>query len=261
MSHSGFGPQLKTLRQELGLSQGALALALDSTQRHVSFLETGRSAPSREMVGRIATNLSLSAGQRATLFEASGYHSPYPRRAPGSDDVKSALDMMERQILGHWSFPGFVLDASWNVLRTNGPGQRMLEAVGQGTNAPVNILELLLSDAMRPRIVNWEEASAAIYFRLQEASNRNPDLATVLETATRRGVFAHVLHHIINQDDVPIFVPIELEMPGIGTLRISSLLGHLASVHDAVVEGCEIELVVPLDQAAADGLRTLFDNA
>ena len=258
MSHSGFGPQLKSLRQELGLSQGALALALDSTQRHVSFLETGRSAPSREMVGRIATSLSLSAGQRATLFEASGFHSPYPRRAPGSEDVKAALDMMERQIIGHWPFPGFVLDAHWNVLRSNQPGQRMLATVGQGTNGPANILEMLLSDAMRPRIVNWEEASAAIYFRLQHAATRSTNLANVLERAKRRGVFTHVLRHIISQEDVPIFVPIELDMPGIGPLRISSLLGHLASVHDSVVEGCEVELVVPIDEAAAEGLRTLF---
>lgn len=94
-----FGPVLSSLRHELGLSQSAIAARLGTTQRHVSFLETGRSQPSRAMLGRLVTDLNLSAGQRAALFAASNLRNPYKRRDFSSTEVAETLDMIEHRLL------------------------------------------------------------------------------------------------------------------------------------------------------------------
>ena len=242
-----FGAALKLLRRELGLSQAALALALDTTQRHVSFLETGRSQPSRDMVGRIATGLSLSAGQRAALFDASGFRNPYPSRTIASDDVKATLDLIATRILRHWPFPAFVMDRSWNVLRMNDRARRMFDRLMPPVSGQTNFLELFLSENFRNLVVNWEEASAALYFRLQAAALQSEAIANALATAKARGDFAHIGEMLTGQEEMPIFVPTMLRTPA-GILRMSSFLGRLGAVHDALVEGFEVELMVPLDE-------------
>ena len=135
---SDFGHALKHLRAELKLAQSELAGAVGSTQRHISFLETGRSRPSPEMVRRLATELNLNAGQRAALFEASGMKNPFKKRSFSSEEVRAALDMIERHVLSNWPFPAFVLDEDWNLLRTNPAAEAMLAGVdGRGRAQPV----------------------------------------------------------------------------------------------------------------------------
>lgn len=256
MPHSAFGQTLKTLRAELGLSQSALALAIDSTQRHVSFLETGRSAPSREMVSRITSQLSLSAGQGATLFEASGFRYPDPSADFEAGAMNDVLDRIERHVLGNWPFPGFVLDAQWNVLRSNPPADVFLGNMFGGQNTRFNLLQLFLSAQFRQMIQNWDEASTALYFRMQAAAAQSPDVAELLGQAMREGHFDGVKSQA--GQDVPIYVPIALQVPGVGLLQVSSMLGRLASVHDAAVEGFEIELMTPMDVESEMALRAML---
>ena len=90
-----FGPVLKDIRNAMGLSQAGLAGELESTQRHLSFLETGRSRPSPGFVSRICRVLDLSIAQRINLYEAAGFHSPYQRRNLRSAEIMQALDTME----------------------------------------------------------------------------------------------------------------------------------------------------------------------
>ncbi|MGH1332179.1 MAG: helix-turn-helix domain-containing protein [Paracoccaceae bacterium] len=243
-----FGKHLRQMRRDLGLSQFDLALALGSTQRHISFLETGRSEPSRAMILRIATELSLSMAQRAALFTASGFHSPFAQHAPNSDEVAQALDLIEARVLTHWPFPGFVLDKSWNILRLNKPAQNMFGPFAPPSNEPLNLLALFLSDPFRALIENWPQASTAFYFRLLEAQDHSPKVAQAFAQARKDGHFDHIAAELTDPVDQPIFVPIKVNFPGAAQpLQITSLIGRLANVHDAVVEGIEVELMVPLD--------------
>ena len=116
---TSFGHVLKDIRAARGLSQTALALALDSTQRHVSFLETGRSLPTGSFLSRICRAMSLNIAQRINLYDASGLANPYVSRDMGSDEIRDALDMIEKRVLKNWPFPALVLDPDWNVLRQN----------------------------------------------------------------------------------------------------------------------------------------------
>lgn len=125
-----FGDALRAVRRELGLSQEAVAHAVRTTQRHVSFLETGRSEPTRAMLGRLVAGLGLTAAQRAALFAASGFRNPYPPRTLDGAELQAVLDLMSRQVLRHWPFPAFVVDRDWNFLRTNDAGARMVASFG-----------------------------------------------------------------------------------------------------------------------------------
>lgn len=253
---SEFGGALKRLRAELGMAQSDLAGAIGSTQRHVSFLETGRSRATPEMVRRLATELSLSAGQRAALFEASGLRNPYKARDFGSSEIAAALDMIEHRLLANWPFPAFVLDEAWTVLRANAPAETMLSVLGGGESER-NLFRIFLSEEFIGKITNWETAGAAIYFRLLAGAAKSAELGEIFETARRMGRFDGVAANL-GRDEIPIFVPVELELPGGARLRLTSLLGQLATVHDALVEGFEIEMMVPMDAESEALLRRTF---
>lgn len=255
---SQFGTVLKHLRAEMGLSQEGLAGRLGSTQRHLSFLETGRSSPSRAFLARICSELSLSVGQRATLFEASGFTSPYKRRDFTSDEIVGALDMIEARVLSNWPFPAMVLDHHWTVLRSNSAADRMFMPFTQGGQEPVNLIELILSTDFRGLIVNWDEACLPFYYRLQAQSGHSDRADALFAQARQNGLFDGVQDRLKSPEEVPVFVPITMQLPNGAVVQMSSLVGRLASIQDALIEGFEIELMVPTDAASEDTMRALL---
>ncbi|MCT8159304.1 helix-turn-helix domain-containing protein [Pseudoruegeria sp. SHC-113] len=263
MEQTAFGPVLKSVRSALGLSQAALALELASTQRHISFLETGRAQPSRSFLVRLCAELRLSPGQRASLFAASGYANPYRMRELDSRDVTATLDMIEHRVLGNWPFPAFLLDKSWNILRRNAMAQHLFGAFLPGTeptNSPDNLLAVMLSPGFMGLIENWEDASAALFFRLQSAAARDATVAAIFDDARARGLFAHVEALLTDGRTVPVYIPVVIRPPGGASLRITSLLGQLATVQDEMVEGFDIELLIPEDAATEALLRQMGEG-
>ncbi len=247
----GFGAALRSVRHQLGLTQLALAQKISTTQRHVSFLETGRSAPSRRMLGRLCAELPLSDPQRRTLFRASGFENPFST-TPDPQARAAGLALLERRVLSHWPFPAFVLDHDWNLLRENAAGARLIATMGHERN----MLRILLSDGFRAFVTNWKEASTALFHRLQDAAARSAFVRETLDEALERGLFDHISPH----DPAPPtagILPIAIELPGGERLQITSLLGQLGALFDASLEGLDIELIVPLDDASEAPLRHL----
>jgi len=249
-----FGRALRSVRGDLGLTQEALAHAVGTTQRHLSFLETGRSAPTRAMLGRLVANLELTAAHRASLFAASGFRNPYPPRTLESHELQGVLDLMARQVLRHWPFPAFVVDRDWNFLRTNAPAARMLASFGGVTNMHA----LFLSPDFSAVVTNWEQASGSFYTRIQEVARRSPLVREALDRARADGHFDHVARVLGGTDEVPVYVPIEVELPDGSRMRFTSLYGRWVSVHDAVAEQFEVEMLVPLDEASEAAVATAF---
>lgn len=251
-----FGKTLKTLRRTLGISQLALAAQLSSTQRHLSFLETGRSKPTVGFLRRLCSELNLSAAQRSALFEASGLRNPYGERALSSAEITRALDMIERRILQNWPFPAFALDRDWTILRMNARAAYLFASFGfDFSNAAPSLLTVILSPAFRAGIHNWEDASLGLYFRLQSASGRNPAIAVGFAEARRNGVFDHIPALITGQHQAPVFTALEIGPPDGPVLRMTPFVGQLATLQDARLDGLEIEFMVPLDDASEDFLR------
>lgn len=255
---SPFGHVLSNIRTAFGLSQIALAHQLESTQRHISFLETGRSRPSLQFLSRICTQLNLSADQRSNLFAASGYANPYQARRFDDADVGATLDMIAQRVLANWPFPALVLDASWNILRMNVPAQIFFAGLGGGADNSPSFLRQILSPDFMAMIVNWDEVSPVLYFRLQAAAAHDDAIATAFSEAKAKGLFDHLPKLMIEQDRAPVYVPIRIRLPGGGTLNMTSLVGHIASVQDALVAGFEVELMIPTDDASEAAMRAML---
>src|ERR1041384_6904587 len=159
-----FGLRLKWWREQRGLSQLALSGATEISQRHLSFLESGRAEPSRDMVLRLCAVLDLPLRQQNALMLAAGF-APVWREsdlaAPELTQVNGALDYMLAQ---QEPYPAFVVDRRWNLLRANaGAGALVTFLLGAVPSGPVNLADALVApDVLRPFLENWEEV--AVHF-------------------------------------------------------------------------------------------------
>jgi len=209
-SSNGFGPALRALRQALGLSQLELAHRLGSTQRHVSFLETGRSRATPGFLQRLCTGLNLSTAQRGALFEASDLRNPYPARDPGDAEIAQTLELIERRVLRNWPFPAFALDRDWTVLRANAGARALFAGFGIDLAGPrPSLLALLLSPAFHSAIRNWQDASLGLYFRLQRVAEHVPEIAAAFQVARADGLFDHIPERLTAQGEAPVLIRIE----------------------------------------------------
>ncbi len=105
---------------------------------------------------------------------------------------------------------------------------------------------------------NWEAASASFYTRIREVARRSPSVRQALDEAIAEGCFDHVSRVLGGQGEVPVYVPIQVELPGGVRMGFTSLHGRWFSVHDAVAEHFEVELLVPLDRASEGAVSAVF---
>ena len=161
-----FGPMLRTWRRRRGASQLALALQSGVSQRHVSFLESGRARPSREMVVQLSTALDVPLRQRNEMLLAAGFAPAYRESnlaAPELAPVRQAIDFMLRQ---QEPYPAVVIDRLWNLLQANEAANAFTVFLFEGMPpAPPpgkgpNLLRWILDPkALRSKISNWEEVA------------------------------------------------------------------------------------------------------
>ncbi|MEM8731965.1 MAG: helix-turn-helix domain-containing protein [Pseudomonadota bacterium] len=244
---SAFGTVLKDIRSTHGLSQQALAARLGSTQRHVSFVETGRSQPTDYFVTRLCRTLDLTLAQRANLFEAAGLPAVYLQRDLDSDEVRAALDMLDSRVLAHWPFPALVLDPAWTIQRANTRFHDVFGPMFPPSNTVPSLLDLLLEPQVRARITNWPQAVEMFYYRMQSAATRHAQAAEVFARARASGMFEVLPSCLSDAGPAPVFIPLRFALPNGQNLEMTSLVGRLASAHDCLVEGLEVELFVPCD--------------
>ena len=164
-----FGPLLKEWRAFRRLSQLDLSLAADSSSRHVSFLETGRAQPSRDMVLKLAEALEVPLRERNTLLSGAGYAPMY--RESALDDaalapVRRALDFMLAQ---QEPFPALVV-RSWDLLLSNQAGMHLIGFLcgpdRPVSNAPPNVMHMMFDPHfLRPYIVDWENVARVVLHR------------------------------------------------------------------------------------------------
>ena len=185
MTATGVGALLRDWRQRRHLSQLDLALDAGISARHLSFVETGRSRPSPEMVLQLADQLEVPLRDRNQLLLAAGYAPMYGQRAldePEMAPVREALDLVLR---GHEPYPAVVVDRGWNMVAANSSVAVLTEGVAPELLAPpANVLRLSLHpDGVAPRIVNLGEWRAHLLERLgrEVILTGDEELAALLE--------------------------------------------------------------------------------
>ena len=260
---SPLGRLLKDRRARRGLSQLALAVAARTTQRHLSFIESGRAKPSREMILRLAATLSLSLRQQNALILAAGFAPLWHERdlsAPDLAVVNSALDYMLGQ---HEPYPAFVVDRCWNLLRANRGALNLTDFL-TGAAPPTTPSErinlavaLLAPDRLRPFIVNWQEV--ALHFIRGVQADAHVD--GMAETAD-------LLNRLLAFPDVPaaseIPTPEESQSPVLpihfqrdGTsLCLFTTIATLGTPRDVTLEEIRIEFFFPMDEPTAQAFRS-----
>ncbi|HEU5430142.1 MAG TPA: helix-turn-helix domain-containing protein, partial [Thermomicrobiales bacterium] len=178
------GELLREWRERRRLSQLALALDADVSSRHVSFIETGRSRPSREMVLRLAERLDVPLRERNRLLLAAGFAPAYPERGLADPDLAQIRQAIDLVLAGHEPYPALAVDRHWNLVAANRAVASLLAGVAPDLlTPPVNVLRLSLAPAgLAPRIINLPEWRAHVLERLrrQVEASADPALAALL---------------------------------------------------------------------------------
>ncbi|WP_448003506.1 helix-turn-helix domain-containing protein [Agromyces bauzanensis] len=180
---SAFGERLRAWRSRRQLSQLALASATGTTSRHLSFLETGRSRPSRSMVLRLAESLDVPLRERNALLQAAGLPAAFPATELESPALLPYRDAIERLMRAHEPYPALLVDSHWNVVSANDGAVRLFGADAVGSNV---VRRFVLGPTARASIVNWPDVAGATLDRLRHESDRAPfdgELASLLAEA------------------------------------------------------------------------------
>jgi len=264
-----FGRLLKQWRERRRLSQLALAVDAEVSSRHLSFIETGRAQPSRDMVLLLSRVLEVPPRGRNDLLTAAGYAPVYREtglEAPEMADVRRALDFMMRQ---QEPYPGLVIDGHWNILMTNGGARRLMslfldaDAVAAVGGRP-NAMRLFYHPrGMRPYIVNWEATAAGLIQWLHR------DLARGIGDAETSRLLAELLSYpdvpqkwrTLDLDAAPVpFLGVELRR-GNTRLTFFSTLTTLGVPYDITLHELRVECFFPADRASETLLRGLGESA
>ncbi|HEY8624391.1 MAG TPA: helix-turn-helix transcriptional regulator [Solirubrobacteraceae bacterium] len=162
------GTLLRDWRRRRRLSQLDLALDAGVSTRHLSFVETGRSRPSPDMLVHLADQLEVPLRERNQLLLAAGYAPRYGARDLDDPEMASVRDALGRVLEGHEPFPAFAIDRSWNLVASNGALGPLLEGVApELLMPPVNVLRLALHpDGLAPRVANLGEWRGHLLHRL-----------------------------------------------------------------------------------------------
>lgn len=170
------GQQLRYWRGLRGKSQLELSLDTGISQRHVSFIESGRSVPSRQALMTIAEAMDIPLRERNHLLLIAGFAPLYAEDAWDSAEMHSLSKVMTRMLKQHDPFPAIVMDRYWNVLQANDSAPRFFSAFIDldARPKPRNMLHLMFDPAaMRPFLCNWEAASSALLQRVRREAVGN----------------------------------------------------------------------------------------
>lgn len=253
------GSQLKDWRQRRRMSQLNLALEAEISSRHLSFIESGRASPSRDVVGRIAASLGLPLRERNSLFLAAGYAPDYPERSLQDPTLAIARSAVERIIDCHMPFPALAVDRYWTLLHANAAVHAlMMGAAEHLRTGPVNVLRLTLHQhGLAPRIRNLPEWKAHVLGRVSQQirASADPKLEALLEELSAYPAPAAKEHH----EPCDFVAPLVLDSP-LGTLSFVSTTTVFGTAVDVTLSEVTIESFFPADGATSERLRSLAQN-
>jgi transcriptional regulator with XRE-family HTH domain len=263
----GVGPLLRGWREQRRVSQLELALRADSSARHISFIETGRSRPSEEMVLRLAEHLDVPVRERNALLLAAGYAPHYPETPLDDPSMDALRQGMERLIQGYEPYPALVVDATYTVLAANRGITMLLEGVCESLlTPPLNAMRLTLHpEGLAPRIRNhreWRDHLLAQMERQIALDRSEPLRALHAEVAAypvpeqeREGEREGELDGGV--EPVPYFaLPLQIEHGG----RVLSFISSISTFNtpmDVTVAELAIETFLPADPATVKYLQSL----
>jgi transcriptional regulator with XRE-family HTH domain len=254
---AAFGPLLKSWRTRRRLSQLDLALDAGMSQRHLSFLETGRSKPSRYAIRQICEALEMPAAEQDVMLMSAGF-APQSANASWSADVRDAVDASIDHVLnGHEPFPAVSVDRIWNLQRANGSAQRFFAIAG--STGQSNLLRDVFSPGtLRDNIRNWPEVTRALFRLLDLEVARRPHdddgKALLNELKDLPGV-SDAIADRPSEQPAPV-LSIDFLING-AEIKLFSLIATVGMSMDATLDDLRIETLLPADEATRRWFKSL----
>ncbi|MCB8879453.1 helix-turn-helix transcriptional regulator [Acidisoma cellulosilytica] len=249
---SEVGALLRTWREVRGKSQLDLALDTGVSQRHISFIESGRSSPSRQKLTEIAEGLDIPLRERNALLLAAGYAPIYSQSGLDAPEMASITTVLRRVLRQHEPFPAVVMDRYWNVVMTNDAAPRFFGTFidMDARPKPRNLLHLMFDpDGMRPFIADWESVSQSLLARVYRES-----IGRVLDEKTKALLAALRAYADVGQETLLSPSPV-LPMVPIGFVQDKRVLNYFSMIttvgtpQTIAAEELRIECMYPADEA------------
>ena len=247
MQHSGnpFAETLKAWRARRRLSQLDLSLAANVSARHIAFLETGRSRPSRLMAMQLGEALDMPRGERNRLLEAAGFRAAWSSRTLEDAELQPVRRAISRMIERHDPWPAMVIDRHWNLVEANRAGQAVFAVLGVGPGQ--SVLEAFLAPERGPSLIaNWPEVGHHMLQRLRtESAHLGGD--AVLDSAVARLAADPSLGKPPAPDTMPALIPIRYMLGG-QVFSVFSTIAQFGTAEDIALADLRIELLFPADE-------------
>ncbi len=259
-----FGVNLKRWRTLRRLSQLDLSLSANISQRHLSWLETGRSQPSRAMVLQLAEVLEVPLRSRNELLDAAGFASMYPQQGLEADAMQAVRQALRRMLDQQLPYPGLVVDREWNVMMTNACADALLQAAGAddlwqasgSDEGQRNLALLTLHPAgLRPMLANWNQAAHAFVQRLRADLSRSPDESLRQKTEALIALAGDIPEPELPGAPLLPMLTLDLRL-GDQLLRMFSVISTFGTPQDVTTDELRIETFFPVDDTSEQIFRS-----
>ncbi|MBP2161747.1 MULTISPECIES: helix-turn-helix transcriptional regulator [Asticcacaulis] len=250
-----FGELLKDWRARRRMSQLDLALDAEISQKHLSFIETGRSVPSRDMVIRLSEVLDMPLRERNRLLNAAGYAAMYLARSLDDPSLAAARAAIDQLLDAHDPYPALAIDPHWTLIAANQSLQNLLAVVADKTllEPPINVLKLSLHpEGFAPFIANLGQWRTHILMRLRHQMQASGDGALSQLLADLEALPAP--EDSGHGDFGDVYVPLKLRLP-MGELSFFSTTTVFGAPFDVTLSEIAIEAFFPADAATQAILR------
>lgn len=249
MEQAPLGAMLREWRTRRKISQLDLALASEISQRHLSFIETGRSAPSTTVVDRLAQELAMPMRAHNAMRIAAGYAPAHQERPLDDPQLGEAREIVQRLLAGHEPYPAIAVDRAWNLVDANAAMAPLLaDTAADLLEPPVNVLRLALDPrGIAPRIANFPEWRAHLLARLGAQIDASGDPVLIaLEAELRVLPYPRTPGPPPQASGQAIAVPLVLDLPQ-GRLSLISTTTVFGSPVDLTLSELAIEAFFPAD--------------
>ncbi len=260
------GDHLRFWRERRRMSQLDLAAEAEISARHLSFLETGRSRPSREMVLHLAERLAIPLRAQNALLVAAGFSPIYQERTLDDPELCGARRAVDLVLAGHEPFPALAVDRQWSLVTSNAAANRLLgqlDVVPELLQPPINVLRLTLHpDGMTRQIVNLPQLRRHLLERLHEQveMSADPALARLLDELQGYPVDTTTDEHAAGGDLGGVAVPFVVRI-GDAILSFITTTTVFGSPVDITLSELAIETFFPLDHATSEALHRAAGQA
>lgn len=256
-----FGLLLKEWRRVRRKSQLAVALEAQVSPRHLSFVESGRSVPSREMVSTLADALEVPLRERNALLVAAGYAPVHPEGALASTEMAQVRSALDRLLQHQEPYPAVVLDRQWNILQANGSAPKFFGLFVDPSSLPqpVNLIRSMFDPAaFRPFVTNWAQVSETLVQRVfgeAVAGVPDPRVLGLLDELERFGPVPPLKPRALT-GELP-FLPIHFRKDSL-SLSFFSMVTTVGAPADITAQELRIESLFPADQVTEAYARAHF---